>query len=1385
MNNRIWKYYTSIVTIFLIVTIAVVSFSCHNTKRIEAIKHIDSLNLLAYKYHYISLDSVDSYAKKALDIEKQISYNDGKYEALCNIAFAKYMRLDYIPAQNILNRIIEEADNELYKLVADVILMRIAQRRSENQEYFNCYNDANYRIKRIEDDKQFMTERQEIIWNFAVSEFYFANSVYNYYSSQVAKETEDLEFVKRNYFLIENDTAQEAMLYFLKGNSRNEDEIRPKEKVDTLIKAASLAYNSNLKYIFAKALASISEDLAKPNNYSNEDCLFIKQNLIRANDSVDNDRLPLLIANVALKEFKHYGSKFDESQTYIAIANYYIENYKGEEALDNMKQALECINQHHKIVANDHDVLKPEYDSLYNDSISIEGKWIKNGVVCVPEWIMDVREHLSLVYALLGNKNDSFFNRNVYTDILRETRQDLKMEQEYGNLQKEQAELNKYMIIALFFILFFILAAYILAKKIKQNFIKKFMKEKKAVEEEMNNWRMKTDEDFNSLEEKQEMVSAEKVSKERRLEEQKRQYINKTTCLAIVYAITPFLDRAVNQVKKLKNDIEAIKNGDSLESRNELINEKLEYINELIQRINLYNDILANWIKIRQGEVALNVEKFDLKPLFDIMAKNAKSFQAKELNLEIQDTHAAVRADRALTLFMMNTLLDNARKYSEKGGSVKLFTVEQEDYVDVVVQDSGKGMSQEDVNTITQEKVYDSSKIGNLNDEDLKQNKGFGFGLLNCKGIIEKYKKTSDIFKVCKFGVESELGRGSKFFFRLPKVKILKHLSIVAIWACSSLFALAQNNVDIQDYQMVDMNIPEDSVRLRARYMPDHPFVDNANRYANMAYDANKDEQWEMALQYVDSACYWLNQYYQEEKGYDPKFEIKLYDEKNKPDIDLWNSGFNPGYDIILDIRNEAAIAAMAINDINLYKYNNDIYNRLYKLTTSDVRMEQRCDEMRMTISNHKTLFMVLVGIVLLGVVVFFFVYYHNNMVPIFELRQILELNRGIFNNNDESKLADIIQKGLDNIRRTEGVMLMIGKDKIVASNGCPQHEYINPILKEAFDNKEKYILDNGKTRVYPLVPENNNSIGAIAFILNNVNNSDEQDKLYRMVAQYTAVNMYYSSVRMDKLNDDIEIIEDEKRRTEREGNIVHVQNMVIDNTLSTIKHETMYYPNRIKQIVDKLNNNNNKDGIDEKEEYVNNMYELITYYKEVFTILGDCAAKQIEKPMFKRKNVKLEHLKMLVEKIANKYNTKNNAHICLSWKNQDFTILNDYEVVVDETMTGYLLENVFEAAVNEKLYGSLDCNFDKSENFIKFAFRFDDNVIKKEELRTLFYPEALKYDSQNDKLMGAQMLLAKQIIREHDEHVRRGCRIYAEHANEDGTGIIISFTIPAALNRA
>ena len=71
---------------------------------------------------------------------------------------------------------------------------------------------------------------------------------------------------------------------------------------------------------------------------------------------------------------------------------------------------------------------------------------------------------------------------------------------------------------------------------------------------------------------------------------------------------------------------------------------------------------------------------------------------------------------------------------------------------------------------INNSKVFRISSVKKDDDPTQSDGKGFGFGLMNCKGIIGQMKKLSSRFHCCDFGVESEEGKGSRFWFRLPRV---------------------------------------------------------------------------------------------------------------------------------------------------------------------------------------------------------------------------------------------------------------------------------------------------------------------------------------------------------------------------------------------------------------------------------------------------------------------------------------------------------------------------------------------------------------------------------------------------------------------------------------
>ena len=242
-----------------------------------------------------------------------------------------------------------------------------------------------------------------------------------------------------------------------------------------------------------------------------------------------------------------------------------------------------------------------------------------------------------------------------------------------------------------------------------------------------------------------------------------------------------------------------------------------------------------------------------------------------------------------------------------------------------------------------------------------------------------------------------------------------------------------------------------------------------------------------------------------------------------------------------------------------------------------------------------------------------------------------------------------------------------------------------------------------------------------------------------------------------------IELADDERRRAESEANHVHVQNMVLDNNLSTLKHETMYYPSRIRQMLEQGGEQA------EREETIATLFQLATYYKEVFTLLSVNASRQMEDVHFRRMAVPLQDVVRHVSMIPS----------------DDSSNPSDADILLlgDSVMLRYLRDSITAALRDFCGETEVVVQAQPSGDFVTLTFSSAKGHFTAEQLHNMFYPENLRYDADNDSLHGAQLLIAKQIVRLHDDYVRRGCRIEARPANaKDGSGLSVCVTLPAKL---
>jgi two-component system CheB/CheR fusion protein len=111
-----------------------------------------------------------------------------------------------------------------------------------------------------------------------------------------------------------------------------------------------------------------------------------------------------------------------------------------------------------------------------------------------------------------------------------------------------------------------------------------------------------------------------------------------------------------------------------------------------------------------------------------------------------------------MLISIIQNIVSNAIKHTEKGGTITVSAKRNDDKIIVQVKDTGMGMSKEIVKNLFTPRM--KTLI-----EARKKNRGAGIGLLLVKGFLEK--NGGEIW------VESVEGKGSSFYFTLPIEKPL------------------------------------------------------------------------------------------------------------------------------------------------------------------------------------------------------------------------------------------------------------------------------------------------------------------------------------------------------------------------------------------------------------------------------------------------------------------------------------------------------------------------------------------------------------------------------------------------------------------------------------
>lgn len=1011
---------------------------------------VDELNSLSYAYHYRSLDSVSGLARRALALSD--GYSTGKAEAYNNLAFVYIARMQYPQAYACLDSVSMFTDNQVELLVADVQNMRLCQRESKNKDFYYYRELAIKRMRRVEEECASLPSRMKMRYLYAKTEFSIVSSTYYYYVGLNRAAIESLRQIEK-LDGIQNDTAQYVnYLYQLgSGGMINESTrlgTRQKE-FEYLFHCYILSKRKGMVYWEANSLQAISEHLL---DREVGDSLIVnnKAAMVYLNDyNMPDSLIAGYLAQKSLDMFKNYGDVYQTAGAYRTLAYCYW-------ALEDYTSSLICL------------------ESALTDNQAIEQ---------APAQVASIREWLSIVFSAMNDKNNSDINRNIYLDIQDETRQDRQLEARAEQLEHVSSQLN----ILILFIVALVFSAIILLfvfnklgkKKQKAGFIDNLLLP-------LNEWEERFKTRISGLDERFEDVNEQLAINKLHLAKYKRRSIDNKAKVFLVGNVLPFIDRIINEVSRLESGKDS----------NEVRNERFTYIVELTEKINEYNDVLTHWIQLQQGQLSLHIESFNLMDVFEILAKSAMSFKLKGIKFDVEPTDVTVKADKVLTLFMLNTLADNAGKFTPKGGCIRISAVKAQDYVEISVKDTGIGLSSDKIASIFDHKVYN----------------GHGFGLMNCKGIIEKYKKISHIFDVCGLFAESIKGKGSRFFFRLP----------YGITRCVLLFLLS-HFVLLHTYG-------------------EKTFSDNlirAGAYADSAYFCNVRGNYAKTLAYADSTLFYLNKHYLSLHPHGISLmTLRDVGTGSPAELKWFHDSVKTNYDIILDIRNESAVAALALNDWGVYVYNNKAYTSLFKERSADKGLDDYCKTMQASSANKVIAVVVLILLLLSIIAAFYFLYYRRILSFRFCVGQVDRANKILLSDiTDKAKLSFI--SNIDTSRYPD-------------------------VLKNIMDKIKDVLVDSVMT--------------------------DESRHL------------------------DLEYAEDELNRVAYETEKMYISNNIIENGLSTLKHETMYYPARIRQLVDNA-------VMD-----IETVRELCDYYKELYVILYSQVRSQAVTVKFECVSVSLKN---------------------------------------------------------------------------------------------------------------------------------------------------------------
>ena len=179
---------------------------------------------------------------------------------------------------------------------------------------------------------------------------------------------------------------------------------------------------------------------------------------------------------------------------------------------------------------------------------------------------------------------------------------------------------------------------------------------------------------------------------------------------------------------------------------------------DIINDLNFTTSLMENllqWSKSQMQGNTINPQLLDIA-LIVTEVQQLLRLQAESKHVYINskiDPAIHIFADKDMINLVLRNILSNAIKFTPNNGEINVGAVVKNDMVEMYVQDTGTGISEENIQKLFSNNYFTTNGTANES--------GTGLGLMLCKEFLQKNGG--------EIAVQSELGKGSRFSFTIPK----------------------------------------------------------------------------------------------------------------------------------------------------------------------------------------------------------------------------------------------------------------------------------------------------------------------------------------------------------------------------------------------------------------------------------------------------------------------------------------------------------------------------------------------------------------------------------------------------------------------------------------